>query len=138
MSFTTITVAVPESFMEAASHVVFVLGRTSVLNAYSRADWQDAQGNRYSVSSGAWTDGEIQGVLHPELFADRIAAYQAAQPELDAALIAQAQAVFAMSPVPVLADPEKITAVSGPNALEILAQMGLSRIPDETEEPTEV
>ncbi|MTH61215.1 hypothetical protein [Paracoccus litorisediminis] len=137
MSLTTVTVAVPEALMSAASHVVFLLGRTTVLDAYSSADWRDAAGNLYAVSSGAWTDAEIAGVLHPEQFAGRLEEFVAREPNLDPALIAQAQSVFAMSGSPVPADPEMIVAVSGPNALEILAQMGLSRIPVETEEPIE-
>lgn len=137
MPLTTVTVVVPEALMQAASHVLFLLGRTAVLDAYSSADWQNAAGDRFAVSSGAWSDGEIEGVLHPERFADRMAEYQSRQPDLDLALIAQAQAVFEMSQVPVPADPLKIVAVTGSNALEILASMGVSRIPSEIEEPLE-
>lgn len=121
-----ITVIVPESLMEAASHVHVLLGKANHLNTYTVANWQDAEGNLYAVSSGIWTEAQIAGVTNPDVLAG------IELPEgVDLALVAQAQAAFSLDDESTTADPAQIIAMAGGNPLEALEAAGLSIVPSD-------
>ena len=88
-----VTVIVSQELMEAANHVHVLLGKASGLNSYQSANWEDVAGNLYAVSSGQWTEAQIQGVTNPAVIAEMVAAGRV--PEgVDLVLAAQAQAAF--------------------------------------------
>ena len=130
-----VTVIVAEALMMPANHVRVMLGKSTHFNTHSAANWQDAEGNLYSVSSGLWSDTQMSGVQTPDILAQLVASERV--PEgVDLALAAQAQAAFVLHewgavdeagelvppPVP---SPATITAIVGDDPKAILASFGL-------------
>ncbi len=130
-----VTVAVPETLMDAANHTHVVLGKASKPTTYTDARWQDADGNLFAVSSGLWTDAQLRGVTDPAVLGAIIA--KGGVPEgVDLALVQAAQAAFVLSesdaldedgePIPPLtADPGKIIALASSNAADAVKALGL-------------
>ena len=117
-----ITAAAPEALEYECNQLAMCL-------AYSLADgltyrglnWQDSDGNLYSAASWeaseAWVEGASQPLVRPAWDVDEVI-------DMDAAAIAQAALVFSVETV--LAMPDKLTAMSGPDAVVALAAMGLT------------
>jgi len=122
-----VTVMVPEALIEAANHVMVVLGKATGLNSYRGATYQDADGSLYAVSSGMWTDTQIVGVSDPSVLAGVLV--ETGLPEgVDLAMVQAAQAAFVLTDTLVAADTTKITAFSGDNPHAALAAWGVSPI----------
>lgn len=117
-----ITAAAPEALEYECNQLAMCL-------AYSLADgltyrglnWQDSNGNLYSAASweasDAWVEGATQPLVRPAWDVDEVI-------DMDAAAIAQAALVLSQETV--LAMPDKLTAMSGPDAVAALAAMGLT------------
>jgi hypothetical protein len=123
-----ITAAAPEALTYECNQLAMCL-------AYSIADgetyvglnWQDTDGNLYSAASweasDAWVEGATQPLVRPAWDVDEVI-------DMDAAATAQAALVFSLEPV--LAMPDKLTALGGPDAVVALAAMGLTvKVTDE-------
>jgi hypothetical protein len=118
-----ITAAAPEALTYECNQLAMCL-------AYSIADgetyvglnWQDSNGNLYSAASweasDAWVEGASQPLVRPAWDVDEVI-------DMDAAATAQAALVFSQEPV--LAMPDKLTALGGPDAAVALAAMGLTQ-----------
>jgi hypothetical protein len=119
---TRITAAAPEALEYECNQLAMCL-------AYSLADgltyrglnWQDSDGNLYSAASWeaseAWVEGASQPLVRPAWDVDEVI-------DMDAAAIAQAALVFSSETI--LAVPDKLTAMSGPDAVVALELMGLT------------
>jgi hypothetical protein len=126
---TRITAAAPEALIYSSNQLAMVLA-FSVADGltYTGLNWVDADGNLYAAASweasDAWVESVSQPLVRPAWDVDEVI-------DMDAAEAAQAALVFSLEPV--LAVPDKLTALSGPDAVAALGLMGLVPVaPDET------
>ena len=124
---TRITAAAPEALVYASNQLAMVLA-FSVADGltYTGLNWQDSGGNLYAAASweasDAWVESVSQPLVRPAWDVDEVI-------DMDAAEAAQAALVFSTEPV--LAVPDKLTALSGPDAVAALGLMGLTPVPQE-------
>ena len=122
-----ITAAAPEALIYECNQLAMCLAY-SVADGltYTGLNWQDADGNLYAAASweasDAWVEGASQPLVRPAWDVDEVI-------DMDAAEAAQAALVFSTEPV--LAMPDKLTALSGPDAVATLGLMGLTPVPQE-------
>jgi hypothetical protein len=118
---TRITAAAPEALIYECNQLAMCLAY-SVADGltYNGLNWQDADGNLYAAASweasDAWVESVSQPLVRPAWDVDEVI-------DMDAATAAQAALVFSLEPV--LAVPDKLTALSGPDAVAALGLMGL-------------
>lgn len=80
-----VTIAVPEALIEKSNHLACIVGEFSAdISTFREANWQDADGNLYSIASTVVkpiflqaTQGLPETPLHAEGIADRELAQQA-------------------------------------------------------------
>ncbi len=118
---TRITAAAPEALVYECNQYAMVLAYSVADNlTYRGLNWQDSTGNLYAAASweasDAWVEGASQPLVRPAWDTDEVI-------DMDAAESAQAALVFSSEPV--LAAPDKLTALSGPDAVAALGLMGL-------------
>ncbi len=124
---TRITAAAPEALIYESNQLAMCLA-FSVADGltYTGLNWQDADGNLYAAASweasDAWVESVSQPLVRPAWDVDEVI-------DMDAANRAQAALVFSTEPV--LAVPDKLTALSGPDAVAALGLMGLTPVPQE-------
>lgn len=121
---TRITAAAPEALIYSSNQLAMVLA-FSVADGltYTGLNWQDADGNLYAAASweasDAWIERLSQPLVRPAWDVDEVI-------DMDAAEAAQAALEFSLEPV--LAVPDKLTALSGPDAVAALGLMGLTPV----------
>lgn len=125
----TVAVAADPILIKGANHVHVLLSKAENFDTYTIANWQDADGNLYSVSSGLWSDVQIEGVTNPGAFAGVVADFLTRYPDLDRAAVAAAQAAFQWGGP---AAPGQITAVIHDDPQAALTELGVTRIEAET------
>jgi len=119
---TRITAAAPEALIYESNQLAMCLA-FSVADGltYTGLNWVDADGNLYAAASweasDAWVEGVSQPLVRPAWDVDEFI-------DMDAATAAQAALVFSLEPVPAM--PDKLTALSGPDAVAALGLMGLT------------
>ena len=119
---TRITAAAPEALIYECNQLAMCLA-FSVADGltYTGLNWVDADGNLYAAASweasDAWVEGASQPLVRPAWDVDEFI-------DMDAAEAAQAALVFSLEPVPAM--PDKLTALSGPDAVAALGLMGLT------------
>jgi hypothetical protein len=124
---TRITAAAPEALVYECNQLAMCLA-DSVADGltYTGLNWVDADGNLYAAASweasDAWVEGASQPLVRPAWDVDEVI-------DMDAATAAQAALVFSTEPV--LAMPDKLTALSGPDAVAALGLMGLVPVAQE-------
>ena len=137
MALQRITVAVPAALIPPANHVQYLMGKApGPDNVYTTANYADAQGNEFAVSSGLWDPEQIAGVTNPNII-DEMVDTGRVPPDCDLGLVAQAQASFSFfdfndysGPV----SPSKITAVLWNSPKEVLGKMDLTQTQTQGEE----
>ena len=119
-----ITCAAPEALVYAANQYAMCL-------AYGPADgetyvglnWVDADGNLYAATSfearDEWIIAAQAPLVRPAWDTEEIIDMDAAE---------EAQAVLVFSTEPLLAGPDQLTAIGGPNGPDALALMGLTAV----------
>lgn len=126
----TVTIWCPTNLTDAGNHVHVLLGKSDTLQTYS-GGWIAPNGDTGSVSSGLWSDAQIDGVGNPAILdAPQLQElYVGNGGIVDRSLCEQAQAAFAVIDLenPQF-DPSKITAVVGPSGAEALAMLGATRV----------
>ena len=121
---TRITAAAPEALIYSSNQLAMCLA-FSVADGltYTGLNWQDSSGNLYAAASweasDAWVESVSQPLVRPAWDVDEVI-------DMDAAEAAQAALVFSTDPV--LAVPDKLTALSGPDAVAALGLMGLTPV----------
>jgi hypothetical protein len=119
---TRITAAAPEALVYECNQLAMCLAY-SVADGltYTGLNWQDSGGNLYAAASweasDAWVESASQPLVRPAWDVDEFI-------DMDAAEAAQAALVFSLEPVPAM--PDKLTALSGPDAVAALGLMGLT------------
>jgi hypothetical protein len=118
---TRITAAAPEALIYESNQLAMCLAFSVADNlTYTGLNWVDASGNLYAAASweasDAWVESVSQPLVRPAWDTDEFI-------DMDAATAAQAALVFSLEPV--LAVPDKLTALSGPDAVAALGLMGL-------------
>lgn len=131
-----ITAAAPEAMIADCNQLAMCLayGPADGLT-YVGLNWEDADGNLYAAASWEarpeWVSGAMQPLVRPDWDVDEII-------DMDAATRAQAALVFWMpsedTPDPILATPTALTAIGGMDGVPALGAMGLSQVPQITEE----
>jgi hypothetical protein len=121
---TRITAAAPEALIYSSNQLAMVLAFSVADNlTYTGLNWQDSAGNLYAAASweasDAWVEGASQPLVRPAWDVDEVI-------DMDAATAAQAALVFSLEPVPAM--PDKLTALSGPDAVAALGLMGLTPV----------
>ena len=124
---TRITAAAPEALIYSSNQLAMVLAYSVADNlTYTGLNWQDSSGNLYAAASweasDAWVESASQPLVRPAWDVDEVI-------DMPAAEAAQAALVFSTEPV--LAVPDKLTALSGPDAVAALGLMGLTPVPQE-------
>ena len=119
---TRITAAAPEALIYESNQLAMCLAYSVADNlTYTGLNWQDADGNLYAAASweasDAWVESASQPLVRPAWDVDEVI-------DMPAAEAAQAALVFSTEPV--LAVPDKLTALSGPDAVAALGLMGLT------------
>ena len=121
---TRITAAAPEALIYESNNLAMCLA-FSVADGltYTGLNWTDADGNLYAAASweasDAWVESVSQPLVRPAWDVDEVI-------DMPAAEAAQAALVFSLEPV--LAVPDKLTALSGPDAVAALGLMGLTPV----------
>ena len=121
---TRITAAAPEALIYESNNLAMVLA-FSVADGltYTGLNWQDSGGNLYAAASweasDAWVESVSQPLVRPAWDVDEVI-------DMVAAAAAQASLVFSLEPVPAM--PDKLTALSGPDAVAALGLMGLTPV----------
>lgn len=127
-----LTIAVPESMMEAANHLAVSIGESAGdFESFVSADWQDAEGNKYAVMSSA-----ITGLLL-HYAGTQLQRRDFAPESWSLELAMQAQAAINLwlgDGDPPTASPDRIAAIVMDDAWTALQLLGVSRIPVEGEE----
>lgn len=120
-----VTIFVPEAMIDDANQLGLCLGQ-SVADAqtFKPAAWQDAAGNRYSVSS------TLAKATFPEAAATALSA-PAFAPDADLAAAERAQAALVMydPQAPAQAGTAHILAIIGEGATAALALAGVTALP---------
>jgi hypothetical protein len=121
---TRITAAAPEALLYECNQLAMCLAYSVADNlTYTGLNWQDSSGNLYAAASweasDAWVESASQPLVRPAWDVDEFI-------DMDAAEAAQAVLVFSTEPV--LAVPDKLTALSGPDAVAALGLMGLTPV----------
>lgn len=124
----TVAVSAQPDLIRGANHVHVLLSKAEGFDTYVTPGWQDADGNLYCVSSGLWTDTQIDGVTRPEAFSTVVADFMTRYPDLDLAAVAQAQAAFRWGGP---AAPGQITAILEDDPQMAIAAMGLTVVGDD-------
>jgi hypothetical protein len=121
---TRITAAAPEALLYECNQLAMVLAY-SVADGltYTGLNWQDADGTLYAAASWEASDAWVESVSQPLV---RPAWDTEEAIDMPAAEAAQAALVFSTEPV--LAVPDKLTALSGPDAVAALGLMGLTPV----------
>jgi hypothetical protein len=119
-----ITAAAPEALVYECNQLAMVLAYSLADGlTYNGLNWQGADGNLYAAASweasDAWVESVSQPLVRPAWDVDEVI-------DMDAAEAAQAVLVFSTEPV--LAMPDKLTALSGPDAVAALGLMGLTPV----------
>ena len=122
-----ITAAAPEALIYNSNQLAMCLAFSVADNlTYTGLNWQDSGGNLYAAASweasDAWVEGVSQPLVRPAWDVDEVI-------DMVAAAAAQAVLVFSLEPVPAM--PDKLTALSGPDAVAALGLMGLTAVPQE-------
>jgi hypothetical protein len=122
-----ITAASPEALLYECNQLAMCLAFSVADNlTYTGLNWQDSGGNLYAAASweasDAWVESASQPLVRPAWDTEEFI-------DMDAAEAAQAALVFALEPV--LAVPDKLTALGGPDAVAALGLMGLTAVPQE-------
>jgi len=121
---TRITAAAPEAIIYSSNQLAMCLA-FSVADGltYTGLNWTDADGNLYAAASweasDAWVESVSQPLVRPAWDVDEV---------IDMVAAAAAQAVLVFSVEPVLAVPDKLTALGGPDAVAALGLMGLTPV----------
>jgi len=121
---TRITAAAPEALIYESNQLAMCLA-FSVADGltYTGLNWQDADGNLYAAASweasDAWVESVSQPLVRPAWDTEEV---------IDMVAAAAAQAALVFSTEPVLAVPDKLTALSGPDAVAALGLMGLTPV----------
>jgi len=118
---TRITAAAPEALIYSSNQLAMVLAFSVADDlTYTGLNWTDADGNLYAAASweasDAWVESVSQPLVRPAWDVDEV---------IDMVAAAAAQAVLVFSTEPVLAMRDKLTALSGPDAVAALGLMGL-------------
>jgi hypothetical protein len=119
--------------MERANHLAVSIGEAAGdFYSFTKADWQDAQGNLYAIMSAQVTPLLFQYAVSPLERRD----FAPDDWSLELATEAQAAASIWFGPTKAQpempkADPNVILGVVGDDPLPIFAAMGLSRLPEE-------
>jgi hypothetical protein len=119
---TRITAAAPEALIYESNQLAMCLAYSLADNlTYTGLNWQDSGGNLYAAASweasDAWVESVSQPLVRPAWDVDEV---------IDMVAAAAAQAVLVFSLEPVAAMPDKLTALSGPDAVAALGLMGLT------------
>lgn len=116
-----ITAACPEALNRDANQLAMALGLgPDDAGTYGQPTWSDKAGTLYAVASwvipDAWAKAAQMPVARPKWDADEV---------IDLKAAARAQASMVFSPEPIPADPKRLVAVVGDDALAVLQAMGL-------------
>jgi hypothetical protein len=121
-----LTCAVPEALIEAANHLAVAIGESAGdFESFQNADWVDAQGNKYAVSSMQCTATLFQyagGVLTKRDFAPEEWSFELAS-------FAQSKIELWMGEGPILTtDPEKIVGIVMDDPTMALQHLNITRV----------
>lgn len=128
-----LTIACPADHVASANHLAMALGYSPAeANTYRAPSWQDADGNLYACASlpvsSAFTGAAFAPIVRPDWDTDETI-------DMTTATAAQAMLTFwtpsEETPTPPLATPDTITAIAGPDGLDALAMMGLTRVEED-------
>jgi hypothetical protein len=119
-----VTAAAPEALISDSNQLAMCLAFSPADGeTYTGLNWQDADGNLYAAASWEareeWITAATQPLVRPAWDTDEVI-------DMDAATAAQAALVFSLEPVPAM--PDKLTALSGPDAVAALGLMGLTPV----------
>ena len=121
-----ITLIVPEQHMDIANHLALIMGEsTADISTFVTADWQDADGNLYSVCSAA-SKPVVLGALTKGLPASLPAHATAA----DVTKAQQALGLIELYDVGVVASVDKIILAVDINPHDMFGDAGLSMVGD--------
>lgn len=132
-----VTTVVPLSLIQEANEVVYFMRGVS-RNTYQVATVRDSAGNDYCLSSGQWTEAQIQGVQDPNIIAERVS-YGNFPEDTDINFLTTAQANYVFvelgqtedgEVVSHALDPGKITGI-GADVEQAMMAFGLHKIPFE-------
>ena len=124
-----LTCAVPEALIEAANHLAVAIGESAGdFESFQAADWVDAQGNKYAVSSMqctatlfAYAGGMLQRRdFAPEDWSFELASFAQSKIEL----------WMGEGPIPT-ANPDKIVGIVMDDPRQALDLLGLARMENE-------
>ena len=122
-----LTIACPDALRDDANQLAMVLGfGPDDAATYGAMNWKDADGNLYAAASlpvsDAFTTAAQSGLQRPAWDTDN-------HVNMAGANRAQAALVFSLEAVEVA--PDNLTACAGDDALATLAEMGLTRVPND-------
>jgi hypothetical protein len=122
-----LTLAAPESLMDAANNLSLIMGRsTADINTFNQASWQDASGNLYAVCSAVSKPIVVQALSTG--LPDPLPAHAE---NADVTLAQQALDAIVVFDVGVLADTDIIVLAIDDDPLTALTEMGLTRVETE-------
>jgi hypothetical protein len=123
-----LTLAVPESLMDAANNLSLIMGRTTAdINTFTQATWQDVNGNLYAVCSAVSKPIVVQALSTG--LPDPLPAHAEGA---DIALAQQALDIIEVYSEGVTVGVDKIVLAIDDTPLDALADMGLTRIETDT------
>lgn len=134
-----VTNIVPTALAVPANHTFVVLGQAASIDSLPEPQWQDAQGNLYSVTSGEWKDKHVQFVTDPNILAmlagsEQLADFLALGVDPAQVQIAQTSYVYHGDAAELQLQADKITAFASDQPLSDLARLGLVPVEMETEQ----
>jgi hypothetical protein len=117
-----ITAAAPEALVFDSNQFAMCLGYSLADGlTFSNLNWQDANGGLYGCASweasDAWLEKAQEPLERPSWDVDEVIDMEAAE---------RAQAALVVSAEALLASPAALTAITGMQALDAIAAMGLS------------
>lgn len=128
-----VTNIVPVALAEPARHTFVVLGQARTIDNLPDAQWQDAQGDFYHITSGEWTDRHVQFVTDPNILAtlagsSLLADFLALGVDPAQVQIAQAGYVYHEDATGLQLAHNKITAFASADPRADLARLGLAPV----------
>lgn len=134
MQRVTVAIANDATLVKGMNQLQVLMGKSEGFVTYTTPRWQDSNGNLYYVSSGNWTQEQIDGATDTDAYTEELDGMEENFPDLfpllDITAITAAQTAFTWD---VPAAPDRVSAVIENDAQVSVVILGLTPVQEDEE-----